>query len=334
MIRQALFLLFAFCCGFSNAQDRKINGMSIVGERSKITKTQLSEVPKQSASNWIALTPYSFCSVDNPSLKYDQNWQWAGECTDGILAGIIAAKDLNLKIMIKPHIWVKEQGWAGDLSYSEKNWLIWESAYRNYILNYARLADSLSVDMLCVGTEVRKSASQRAEFWQQLIIEVREIYAGKVTYAANWDNYENISFWEDLDLIGIDAYFPLDSNKHVDFTLLSEKTDSLSKEIAQFSKKYDKQVLFTEFGFRSVDYAAWRDWELPSEYENPVLGFNALNQVYAYRSFLKTFWKQDYVAGGFVWKWHPSLEGPLETNDFTPQGKPALQVIKLWYEAL
>jgi hypothetical protein len=32
---------------------------------------------------------------------------------------------------------------------------------------------------------------------------------GKLTYAANWDKYDQVSFWDELDFIEIQAYFPL-----------------------------------------------------------------------------------------------------------------------------
>lgn len=45
--------------------------------------------------------------------------------------------------------------------------------------------------------------------WRQLIAEVRERYSGVLTYAANFDQYELVAFWGELDLISINAYFPL-----------------------------------------------------------------------------------------------------------------------------
>jgi hypothetical protein len=39
--------------------------------------------------------------------------------------------------------------------------------------------------------------------------EIRKIYTGKLTYAANWDDFDKVPFWKELDYIGIDAYFPL-----------------------------------------------------------------------------------------------------------------------------
>jgi len=45
--------------------------------------------------------------------------------------------------------------------------------------------------------------------WKKLIQNIRKIYSGQLTYAANFDNYQNIAFWEDLDVMGINAYFKL-----------------------------------------------------------------------------------------------------------------------------
>ena len=36
------------------------------------------------------------------------------------------------------------------------------------------------------------------------------MYSGKLTFGANWYlEYEDVTFWDDLDYIGIQAYFPL-----------------------------------------------------------------------------------------------------------------------------
>ncbi len=84
--------------------------------------------------------------------------------------------------MLKPHIWVKEDGWAGDLSYkTETDWKKWEESYRNYVLFYAKIAEENKVEMFCMGTEIRKSVVQRKAFWFSLIQEIRIIYNGKLT---------------------------------------------------------------------------------------------------------------------------------------------------------
>ncbi|MEM6723389.1 MAG: hypothetical protein AAF598_05080, partial [Bacteroidota bacterium] len=45
--------------------------------------------------------------------------------------------------------------------------------------------------------------------WRTIIRSARQHYTGELTLAANFDNYREISFWDELDFIGINAYFPL-----------------------------------------------------------------------------------------------------------------------------
>ena len=47
------------------------------------------------------------------------------------------------------------------------------------------------------------------QHWWELIANIRQSYSGQLTYAANFDNYQEVYFWDQLDLIGINAYFPL-----------------------------------------------------------------------------------------------------------------------------
>jgi hypothetical protein len=56
-------------------------------------------------------------------------------------------------------------------------------------------------------------------------------------------------------------------------------------------------------------------------------------QATAYRALFETFWNEPWFAGGFLWKWfdsHAERGGPDNTR-FTPQNKPAEEVIREWY---
>jgi hypothetical protein len=46
-----------------------------------------------------------------------------------------------------------------------------------------------------------------------LIKKVRAVYSGKLTYAENWDCIDKVLFWDQLDYIGVDAYFPISKKK-------------------------------------------------------------------------------------------------------------------------
>lgn len=90
--------------------------------------------------------------------------------------------------------------------------------------------------------------------------------------------------------------------------------------------RFQKPILFTEFGYRSVDFAAGNQWELNGKAMNLEL------QQTAYRAFFNTMWKESYVADGFIWKWEfDKNAGGVNNKKYTPQGKPALNTISETY---
>ena len=101
--------------------------------------------------------------------------------------------------------------------------------------------------------------------WKKLIGEIRTVYTGQLTYASNFDNYHNIAFWEDLDVMGINAYFKL--RKLEEETDLRERLhyswDTTFVGIARFQKKLKikKPVVFTELGYINRKNCTVMPWE-------------------------------------------------------------------------
>ena len=62
------------------------------------------------------------------------------------------------------------------------------------------MAEEEKVDIFCIGTELEKFIEHRPAYWRELIAEVRKVYKGKLTYAANWDEYKRVPFWDALGL--------------------------------------------------------------------------------------------------------------------------------------
>ncbi len=104
--------------------------------------------------------------------------------------------------------------------------------------------------------------------WYTLIEEVRRSYSGKLTYAANFDNYKNVAFWDQLDFIGINAYFKLREYKE-DFqeeslvTDLENSWDIIFQELDSFRIKESLQqtALFTELGYVYRENCTIMPWE-------------------------------------------------------------------------
>ena len=162
---------------------------------------------------------------------------------------------------------------------------------------------------------------------------MRGVYAGSITYGANWDNYENIPFWDEVDFIGINAYFPLSHKDTPEVKELVEGWQKDKKSLAKFQRRYDLPIVFTEFGYRSIDKAAGNQWELVS-HRNFEGEPNYKVQQNAYEALFLTFWDEPWFRGGFLWKWYPnhSVEKPSYLSDYTPQEKPAENIIKEWYK--
>lgn len=307
----------------------RIDGITLVAPRDSSGFNVLTEIPEIGAE-WVAVIPFGFSRKGSPEVSFNHSRQWWGERPSGIKHTIAVATENNLKVMLKPHVWVRGDGWPGEFDLaSEDEWLTWEKTYSEYILMHAKLASETGVSLFCIGTEYRIAVQKRPAFWKKLIQDVKMIYSGPLTYAANWDNYHNVTFWEDLDYIGIDAYFPVSENKTPELAELRQNWKKIAGELKDFSSKHRRPILFTEYGYRSADFAADGHWK----YSLDSLNINMQGQVNCYEALLQSFWDEPWMAGGFLWKWHmitPSRPGFME-KDYSPQGKPAAKIIKDYY---
>ena len=312
--------------------EQKIRGLSFSAPRREMAPDAL--VPAALAgANWVAVVPYAFVDPARPRVAFDRERQFWGERTDGVAKTIEYARESGLAVLLKPHLWVRGQGWPGEFEPdTEEDWETFLSGYRDYILRFARVADSMDVEMMSVGTEVDLVALARPDYWRSLIEEVRAIYGGRLTYAANWDKYARIEFWDALDLVGVDAYFPLVADATPDMEALVEAWEPWSEELREVAVATGKPILFAEYGYRSVDGAAGRQWELPEGRRARGVPANYEAQSAAYEALFRVWWNRPWFAGGFAWKWYAgSPAGDWIATDYSPQGKPAETVVASWY---
>lgn len=310
--------------------EEKIAGVNLVAPRNPVGEDSFISLEEIQA-NWVAVIPYGFLDPEDGMVRYSYDWQWWGEGVAGASKTIQIAKDLGYKIMLKPHIWVRGQGWAGDFVPStDEQWKKWETSYEEYIEAFSKVADSLNVEMFCIGTEMRKVAVEKPEYWRALIKKVKRIYNGQTVYAANWDNYQNLVFWDELDLIGIDAYFPLSNEKTPSATSIAAGWERITQDIEQVAAKFNKPVIFTEYGYRSIDYTADGHWK----YDQDTLKTNFTAQMNAYKGLYNAVWQKPWFHGGFLWKWYlETYRNPDRLSKmFTPQQKPVIEVIQEQYK--
>lgn len=330
-IKKLLFLLLILCQISCNSQHKKINGISFVASRDSITKKHITPVLK-AQSNYVALMPFGFIKeLSSPKIIHNTNRQWFGETKNGLLQYAKTFGKENISIMVKPQIWVWRGEYTGLIEMkTEQEWKVLEDSYSSFILTYAKAAQEINADILCIGTELEKFVVNRPDYWRKLIKNIRRIYKGKLTYAANWDEFKRIDFWDELDYIGIDAYFPLSDKKTPSVKDLEEGWAPHKKEILTIQQSYKKKVLFTEFGYRSVDFTGKEPWN----YDRKLGEVNLQAQVNGLTAIHNQFWKEDWFVGGFLWKWfykHDKVGGE-KNNMFTPQNKPAEKVIRKLYQ--
>ena len=327
----AFILLAIYACVSKGevAVQERINGVCFVAPPHQITAEVMQPI-REANAGWIAVVPYAFTYKGDPHINYDTSRQWWGERSEGVIQTITYAHQAGLKVMLKPHVWVIGQGWPGDFTLeSEAEWQVWEEQYGRYLRTMTDIADSMGVEMLCIGTEYRHPAAERPDFWKAQIQTIRARYSGLLTYAANWDNFQNITFWDQLDYIGIDAYFPLCEQKTPTLQTLRKGWQEPLQQIKNIQSDFDKPILFTEYGYQSADYMAKGHWEA-SQGEQPV---NLEAQQRGYQVLYEVFWEEPWFAGGFLWKWFAdhSEAGGEAHNGYTPQNKPALSIIKEVY---
>lgn len=306
----------------------KMNGMALVASPNAYEKNPMPPL-QDLGINWISIQPFIFFYKDQPHL-HKGTYQWWGHRKEGIIETVQLAKKAGIKVLLKPQLWAYNQ-WIGDLEFSlEKDWKSFEEDYRVHMLSMAHLADSLGVDMLSVGTEVKRAARLRPEFWRSLIQEIRMIYQGKLIYASNWDAYQDITFWDALDCIGINAYFPVSKHKTPQVEHLKKVWQPTVDSIRTFQEKWQRPIVFTEFGYMSLDGCAYKAWLL--EKKATEVRINETAQANALQAVLETFGQEDWWAGGFQWKWYPNLNASLSDDaaarDYTPQGKKAMKIIQ------
>jgi len=130
--------------------------------------------------------------------------------TDEALCAVIAAiRHRGLAAVLKPHVDIDDGTWRGAIGFADESaWQEWFSAYGDYLEHAARLAQRTGVVRLVVGTEL-KGTTGRVQQWRALIERIRVLFDGELVYAANWDHYTAITWWDALDHVGVDAYFPL-----------------------------------------------------------------------------------------------------------------------------
>ncbi len=265
--------------------------------------------------NSLALVPYGVSRKGVPEVRLMSNGGMERE--DDIQALTALAHQRHLKVLLKPQVWVTSGGYPGGIEFPEPEARAsWFRSYEEFILHFADLATRSRADLFCVGVEFVHLSQYESE-WRRIIARVRQRYAGPLVYAANsGPDFEQTRFWDALDYIGLNDYYPLPDDLSVAAVL---------HIVEGVQRRYHRPVIFPEAGFASLRAPHREPWdETPREK-------SLEDQARCYEALLRAFYKKPWFQGVYWWKVGNNGFGGPEDTSHTPWGKPAMEVIKKWY---
>ena len=270
--------------------------------------------------NWVSIHPYA-------QIRRDGTVRFTPARATGYLPRAISrAQKAHMPLFWKPHLayWGSFE-WRGAIDFSQdEDKQRFARTYRAFILDHARFAQASNVPLLAVGVELERLVKYES-YWRDLIKDVRKIYKGKITYAANWDGIETVRFWDALDYIGVQAYFPLaaeNSSPPSEEQIRAAWRTPLA-QLERLSKRYSRPVLFTEIGYPNAAHAAYMPWKKKGFLDKAARGLrDRLIRVAA-----RDIEKIPFIAGMFWWKWIPGEK----RGDFSMQPSNVRStLVELW----
>ncbi len=238
-------------------------------------------------------------------------------------SALTVAANLGLEIALKPHVDLEDGSWRGHIEPQDPE--TWFASYRSFIVPLAALAESINAAQFVVGTELAGTLRDRAQ-WIETIRQVRAAYSGPLVYAASWDEAQRVPFWEELDLVGVDAYFPVAVRRNPNRLDILAGWQPWLVRLDQLHRQTDRPVLLTEIGYRSIDGAGRHPYDLRDR-GTPDLD----EQADLYWGALEATTARPGLAGMYWWNWSIKQPAGPEDTGYTPRGKPAaLELTAAW----
>jgi hypothetical protein len=343
-MRHLIWILsLGVCCAFQAEAraDSLYNGMSYLNFTSSGGTTgSMLDYPSAIMSmqavgvNTVALNVWDFTpSVTSTSIA--PNYSSYSSSDTQVIAAINDIHAAGMNVLLKPMLDVNDGTWRGMIDPSAANVGTWFTNYDSFIDHYATLGAENGVNLFSVGCELN-NMEQYSSNWTSLISGVRGIYTAqgnnseKLTYAANWagnnlgnGGYTTINWWNQLNYIGIDAYFPLANQADPSESSLLSSWGSDAAVINNWrisAGLSDEDVIFTEAGYQARSTTA----ENPPGVSSTPQDIPA--QANAYQALLQTMEPESWWDGVFWWEWSPQVPSSTD-NSFDPQNKPLTDAV-------
>lgn len=298
------------------------NRNALLGINSTLSIQNMKEI----GIDWVAVTVFWFQDTET-STVITEDFSYYSVSRESVTQAIKDCHERGIQVMLKPHVDCRNGRWRGEIVPSAE----WFSAYQDFIVEWAHFAEEHRVDMFSIGCEYVKTVGGRTwePYWRQIAAEVRKAYSGPLTYAANHGNEQGILWWDEMDFIGIDAYYVLTNKLDPTEDELIDAWERRANSIETWlTRRWPGiAVIFTEIGYRSFNGANREPWEYSKRGD-----VDLQEQVDCYNAALKVLTQRPWFQGFYWWQWDPNPHSGGERHDgYTVQNKPAEAVLADWY---
>ncbi|MEM6755759.1 MAG: hypothetical protein AAF586_01210 [Planctomycetota bacterium] len=307
-LRRALAVAAVVLAGLPSAlafADQRLHGMTVTcfrwgpgewdGPHMAGTLDRLSEL----GVNSVALHPYGRISGTG-AVRHSPGVQ-----DPSLLVPAEQLAERGMTLMVKPHIayWGSPWGWRGEIEFdNEADWRRFFADYKDFIVHQARIAERAGAAWFAVGTELELT-THRPE-WGPIIDAVRAEFTGRLTYAANWNTVDRVPFWDRLDAVGVQFYFPIsEAASPTDAQLRAGFEAALDGMLAE-AARLDRPLLLTELGYPSHLTAAARPWDDSGPDTEP--GFALAQRCLSVALSAIDRSRDERLLGVYLWKWFPT----------------------------
>jgi len=281
-------------------------------------------------ATWVAVTPFGRVG-DLHGRGVDPSFEQPfAKNREDVARAIAMAHARGLSVMLVPHLWVESGEWRAEIDpKTDAGWDAWSRSYGAFVRGWAEVAQAAHVDLFSAGVELRSwVTTSHASSFAALVRELRAIYKGPITYSANWDDVDATLVLGELDVIGINAFYPLADKDGAQFPTLLEGGRRVQKKVRDLAATWQKPVLFTEIGYTTRADPAIRPWEWPDKMTNVHVDEHA--QADAYRALVAPLLDEPSFMGFFVWRVYADPDDVSQEAEwgFSPRGKLAELVVR------
>lgn len=230
----------------------------------------------------------------------------------------------GLRVLLIPHLWVETEGWRGEIDPgTEEGWRAYRESYRRFVLAWARDAQEFGADAFSIGVECVSWSGRFGAFWREFISEIRSVYGGSLTYSSNWDEVDNVLFWEQLDWIGVNAFYPLANENGSDYAAYERGAAAAVDQVRYTAQTLEMPVLFVEIGYTTRADAAVEPWLWPDGMSDVYV--DEWEQARALSALIGASVPEPWMLGFFVWRYYANIDDLSQEAawGFSPHAKLA-----------